>query len=312
MRKVLSSFFSGEFSTITAQVQQEIKKPTVFFLRDLNQSSKDVPWVEIDSTWVIVKKRSEKQGLLSIINKNLFVAIGKSSQCEPTKIVADFQMEIEQELETYYCIDVVRANREVVCEKSLDQRLLSLDNEIYRQLNIQQRQLKYLTPQEIISIRDNDPIDSVYMIQKVEDPYFGDRYTITYADILEFLLQKNKVTVEENQEAPHDRLESVPVDIPVGEVALEKAICYQEPCEQCEGDIQAFYQETMYTSQDLRRSLEYIPYDCGEDLCNKKQLPLKNRKFIREKKQNNNRKMIGNKEGRDTNRYYDVANRPKD
>jgi len=311
MQKVISSFFSGEFSTITAQVQQEIKKPTVFFLRDLNQSSSEIPWVEIDSTWVIVKKRSEEQGLLSVINKNLFVAIGKSSQCEPTRIVADVQIEVEQIQGTYYCVDVVRANREMVCEKNLDQRLLSIDNDIYRQLNVQQRELKYFTSQELILIRDKDPIDSVYMIQKVNDPYFGSRYTITYAEILKFLLQERGV-VEENQEVTHDRLESVPIDIPEEEVVLEDAICYQEPCEQCDGDEQAFYQETMYTVQDLRRSLEFFPQDCREESYNKKQLLLKNRKFIRDKKQNQNRKMIGNKEGRDINRYYDVANRPKD
>jgi hypothetical protein len=311
MRKILSGFFSEGFSTITAQVQQGIKKPTVFFLRDLPEFRRDVPWVEIDSTWVIVRKRSKEQGLLSVINKTMYVAKGKSSQCEPVDNVADFQMEVDQEEDIYYCIDVARANREVVCDRNLDQRLSSIDEKVYQQLNIKRRKLIYITQEEIISIRDNDSVDSIYMIQRADESFFGTRYTITYADILNFLLLKAKKeeVVEDNQLAIHERQVSVPIEVPVEEDGLEEAICDLELCNLCEGDQKAFFQETLYTSQDLRRSQNFIRYDCDDDLVYKNQIPLKYRKYGNN---NKNRKMFGNKEGRDTNRYYDVADREKD
>jgi len=110
----------------------------------LNNPKEEVPWDDIDETWVIIKRRSKEKGIISVLNKMIFLAIGKESQCDPIKLQCDVQLEIESNMGRFYLIDAMRYDKQSLCEKDLKQRLDSVPVEIYEKLNIEKKRTNSL------------------------------------------------------------------------------------------------------------------------------------------------------------------------
>jgi hypothetical protein len=307
------NFLFSRFSNQSAKQHEEVDKPRVYFLKDLPQYRREIPIDLFDDTWIITKKHSREQGLLSVLNKTLFIAIGKSSQCEPFKGMIDVQIEVDKVGETLYCIDVMRFNKNNLCYKDLEARLNSIDDETYKLLNIEKRRIIRYSQEELIRIRDNDNIESEYILQKLSDPYLGQRYVMTYAELVAIIIKRP--IEEKKQENKFEKVEEKIVVVPRDD----------KPYLASDDEVLDEYEEMSSEEErefNYRRQLVYQidrKIDFQKDKDTQFVLDLEDTKNLKNRKKSRYKlhKDINyydseSLRGRDVNRFYDVANRPKD
>jgi len=302
---MLSNIFFQGISTRTLDKSEELKRTPTYFYKDLNNPKEEVPWDDIDETWVIIKRRSKEKGIISVLNKMIFLAIGKESQCDPIKLQCDVQLEIESSMGRFYLIDAMRYDKQSLCVKDLKHRLDSVPVEIYEKLNIEKRELIHYTSDERYRIREYDDLESVYMLQKLEDSYFGQRYQITYKQVVEDIVRRaGKRVIEEKQ----DRFVTENIEEfedPKSDKNLDVS------------DLYAKYSIKFVPEMDLNRLHEFRgrtkKKKIQESQTERRELDqVKPKRFSKNVKKRKQLRKMKLGEVRDVNRYYDVADRDKD
>jgi len=297
-------FFQGISMRTLDKPEEKPKSPTYFF-KDLNKIQTEIPWEDIDETWVILKNQSEERGIISVINRTKYTAIGKESECDPVKLLYDVQLEVERYQNRYYLVDAMRYEREDLCKKTLSQRLDSVPMEVYQKLNVIPRDLVNYTIQEQCRIREFDDINASYILQKLDDPYLGCRYKITYAQVVEDILRKAKRMVKMEIYHPDESEDEIEKDVPQRDQEdIRKVVCASRYVANII-DMPISKGKIIKGSNTERKAREREFKYFSEIEPDQPKKISKIRAKMKLKKQ-------VPEENRDINRYYDVVNRAKD